>query len=412
MVGLVSPLVQLAVLLLPFVQATNYYVSQGGNNNNAGTSPSEPWGTLSKVNQYQYSNGFRPGDTIYLSGTFVNDGLSLDLNKAYGSPGQPFRITSYDSSSPATISPGGVGAGISITSYGTPGGNNLLIDHIIIRGQASVGHGSGIEVNAINHIDGITVDNVDVSGFFQAGISSSRNGGPFITNLQVTNSRFHHNPGRNGSKGKNQGSGVMLAGVQKALIKNVTAYANGSPVRMSGAIGIWVFDADQVTISECTSYGNLSPENGGGFDFDCGTTNSVIEKCVSYNNYGVGYQTNGCGAQYGFNNNGATSNNIMRSSVSYGDSYGTKTGLISMWADTSSTNTTFQDMTFVGFEGSMNAVEYGPSGGQFPGLNIFWSYEKITDVYLRDVTFIFQSKTFFANLNCHSKALSTVCTQA
>jgi len=76
-------------------------------------------------------------------------------------------------------------------------------------------------VHAYNHIDGITVDHVDVSGFFTAGIASWRMYGsvPFITNFHVTNSRFHNNPGGNGQSG-NQGSGVMLASVQKALIKN------------------------------------------------------------------------------------------------------------------------------------------------------------------------------------------------
>jgi hypothetical protein len=54
------------------------------------------------------------------------------------------------------------------------------------------------------------------------------------------------------------------------------------------ACRIWAWDADNVTIRNCSSHDNLSQNNdGGGFDLDTGVTNSVVEYCTSYNNYGM-----------------------------------------------------------------------------------------------------------------------------
>lgn len=45
-----------------------------------------------------------------------------------------------------------------------------------------------------------------------------------------------------------------------------------------GPVGIWAYDSDSIVISYCTSRDNLSLRNdGGGFDYDGGTTNSVRE---------------------------------------------------------------------------------------------------------------------------------------
>jgi hypothetical protein len=53
---------------------------------------------------------------------------------------------------------------------------------------------------------------------------------------------------------------------------------------------VQTYDADSVVTCNCKSHNNLSQRNdGGGFDFDGSTTNSVIEFCTSYNNYGYGY---------------------------------------------------------------------------------------------------------------------------
>ncbi len=50
----------------------------------------------------------------------------------------------------------------------------------------------------------------------------------------------------------------------------------------NGPVGIWAYEADSVIIQHCISYKNKTSkggEDGGGYDLDGGTTNSVIQYC-------------------------------------------------------------------------------------------------------------------------------------
>ena len=60
----------------------------------------------------------------------------------------------------------------------------------------------------------------------------------------------------------------------------------------NGPVGIWAYEADSVIIQRCLSYRNKTSKggaDGGGFDFDGGVTNSIIQYCFSYENQGSGY---------------------------------------------------------------------------------------------------------------------------
>jgi hypothetical protein len=57
-------------------------------------------------------------------------------------------------------------------------------------------------------------------------------------------------------------------------------------------VGIWAYQADSVIIQHCISYRNKTAKgaaDGGGFDLDGGVTNSIIQYCLSYDNWGSGY---------------------------------------------------------------------------------------------------------------------------
>jgi hypothetical protein len=102
------------------------------------------------------------------------------------------------------------------------------------------------------------------------------------------------------------------------LIDSCTATDNGwdMPRIGNGPVGIWCYEADSVTIQHCIAYRNkTSPgaADGGGFDFDGGTTHSVIQYCLSYGNQGSGY----CIFQYW----GASAwhDNVIRYNVSEND---------------------------------------------------------------------------------------------
>ena len=70
------------ILVISFTSAnaTNYYVSNSGDDSNPGTSESSPWQTISKVNASTFSPGdkilFQRGDTFYGSLTIRNSGSS------------------------------------------------------------------------------------------------------------------------------------------------------------------------------------------------------------------------------------------------------------------------------------------------------------------------------------------------
>ncbi|MGM0407485.1 MAG: right-handed parallel beta-helix repeat-containing protein [Bacteroidota bacterium] len=83
-----------------FSNATNYYVSNSGNDSYPGTSERLPWKTISKVNASTFKEGdqilFKRGDTFYGSLTIRNSGTSGNLITygAYGTGDKPI-ITGY-----------------------------------------------------------------------------------------------------------------------------------------------------------------------------------------------------------------------------------------------------------------------------------------------------------------------------
>jgi len=65
------------VLLLALVGTTlgtTYYVSPSGNDDNSGTSPSEAWKTIDKVNSVTFS----PGDSILFEGSETFSGQTME----------------------------------------------------------------------------------------------------------------------------------------------------------------------------------------------------------------------------------------------------------------------------------------------------------------------------------------------
>jgi hypothetical protein len=92
---------------------------------------------------------------------------------------------------------------------------------------------------------------------------------------------------------KHSGSGILLGNVSGGRIEQCIAYGNGASngSRAGGPVGIWAHDADRVVTTRCVSYRNRtgSRHDEGGFDFDGGVSNSVMENNVSFENDGPGY---------------------------------------------------------------------------------------------------------------------------
>src|SRR5436305_221740 len=93
------------LLALP-VSASQYYVSPDGNDNNSGTSPSSPWATLSKVNNFVFNGG----DTVSFQGgqTFTGCLVFNSSTVQHSSASTPFTVNSYGAGM-ATIQSGCTG---------------------------------------------------------------------------------------------------------------------------------------------------------------------------------------------------------------------------------------------------------------------------------------------------------------
>src|SRR5665647_3925382 len=82
-------------------RATNYYLSNAGNDANSGTDPSSPWQTLNKLNSFKNLRPgdnvlFKRGDTFYGSITVSNPGAAGNpiTYSAYGTGADPI-ITGF-----------------------------------------------------------------------------------------------------------------------------------------------------------------------------------------------------------------------------------------------------------------------------------------------------------------------------
>ena len=101
-----------------------------------------------------------------------------------------------------------------------------------------------------------------------------------IADVQVTDTRAY----RNGYRG-----GIMLFGVDGGTVAHSVAYANAR--QAGGGVGIWAFDSNGIVFAHNESFGNGSPsitDDGDGFDFDRGVSNSVMVDNYSHDNGGIG----------------------------------------------------------------------------------------------------------------------------
>lgn len=346
------------------VFATDYYVSPSGSDANSGTSPGQAWETITKVN----SVSFAAGDNIYFEGGQTFSGsLYFDTGDG-GTPANPITLSSYGTGR-ATISSG--------TSDGLFAYNRAAF---VVQDLIFVGAGRTVDADFSGvyfyadlggnvKLEHVRIDNLDISGYREKGIgiggwSSSGSG---FKDVQITNCEVHDNgcigiesygwwppnpanrnhqdiyvgdcnvynnagiPGRT----PHSGNGIVISGVDGAVIEYCRAYNNGWLCDASGGgpLGIWTWEANDLVIQFCESHDNkTSGGDGGGFDIDGGCTNCIMQYNYSHDNDGCGYlicQFSGASTyQY----------NICRYNVSENDAIGSRgaMGAITFWSSGSS----------------------------------------------------------------------------
>lgn len=318
-----------------------YYVDNNGDDNHPGTQ-THPFKTISKLNGIV----LQPGDSVYFIGgqTFYGT-LLLDSNDM-GTKDKPVVITSAGKER-ATILSGNYTA---ITAEKT---KNIQFINIACKGS---GRKSGNATNgvAIINCNNVTVDSFTISGYQKAGlmvycsdyinilrVKAIDNGfaGIFITgrtskkdcrNIYVAHCRAENNPGDPTNLTNHSGNGILAAQCTNVTIEHSVATNNGwdMPRKGNGPVGIWTYESDSVLIQYCTSFKNRTSAgslDGGGFDFDGGVTNSILQYCLSYENEGSGIGL--------FQYEGASPwrNNIIRYNTSRDDGTGHVKAGVLVW---------------------------------------------------------------------------------
>lgn len=374
----------------------NYYIDGGiGNDTNNGLSPEKAWKSLNKLSK----SSFKTGDHIFIKGHFVYDG-NIVLNSLSGTKNSPITITSYDTTKVIIDAQDSLGLRFINCA-------NLKISNLAIQGNGRL---KGNSQNGIEFIQcsGIELNNIEVSGFMFSGVHVSGghdislkyiyahdNGfcgifaepgvdkyGPdgsdfkVMKNLYIGYSVAANNPGCPLITDNHSGNGILVAGAQNCTIEYCEAMNNGwdMPREGNGPVGIWAYMSDSVLIQYCYSHHNKTSKNGkdgGGFDFDGGMRNSLMQYNISAYNEGGGYGI--------FQYAGATewSHNAIRYNLSFND--GSKNGNcgIFMWCDP-------QAIPMKNFEATRNlivsnqkyAINFEP--GSYPAFNFKNNYFVLT----------------------------------
>lgn len=282
-----------------------YYFDTAGSDNNDGTL-FNPFKSIDKLNDLR----FLPGDTVFLKGGQIFAGnIFLDSSDS-GIKNQFVVFTSYGMGN-AIIDGDTLTAltlhqcrfiqiiNLRFTGTGRKKGNkkdgiilnecsNILLDNLSIKGFQKAGllvyNSSSIDLNKIYSTE---------NGF--AGISISGSGEKTdCKNINIRNCKAENNPGDPENLTNHSGNGIIAGYCKNVTIEYCTATNNGwdMPRKGNGPVGIWCYEADSVIIQHCISYKNrTSPgaADGGGFDFDGGVTNSVIQYCLAYENEGSAF---------------------------------------------------------------------------------------------------------------------------
>lgn len=130
------------------------------------------------------------------------------------------------------------------------------------------------------------------------------------------------------------GSGIVISGVTRGRIEDSEGSENGCLNDASGGpMGVWAYNSDQILFRNNRAVGNMSRSHndGGGFDFDGGTTNSVMEYNYAAENAGPGYSVDQ------FPDAPLMANNVLRHNVSMRDGQAGGSCGISIWGKVNGT---------------------------------------------------------------------------
>ena len=381
-----SEKLRVAALLLNVIGSASdtFFISPSGSDTNAGTSPSAPWRTAANANARTFAPGdsvlFEAGATLALpAGLLVRP--SAQIRAASDAP---IVIASYGFGAPATIIvDGSKSAAVAVQELGGVVIANISVAHSgsdkpSFSGLQLASSGDGprfafvrvANVAAAGFLNGISIDSSGCAGFSDVVISNASATGSLGTGISSSGaygrSCYSHsgitvedcvafrNPGDAENTKSWSGSGIVLSGVDGAVIQRSLAYENGySNGHVGGGpCGIWFWDTNNGTISRCVSHSNSNGNplvmDGCGYDLDGGSTNSAVEYSLSYNNSGPGFLLCSFGGPM------RAENLTVRYSVSYGDGEKCGNGAagVNLYTPDSLTNLSIVGNTLVSLPGA------------------------------------------------------------
>jgi hypothetical protein len=389
-----------------------FYVDHiNGNDVNNGKSQSSAWATISKVNE----SSFRAGDKIMFCGGQTFTG-TIHLKNQEGTNYRKITISSYGTDR-ATILGGNAEALIADSC------SFLKIKNIDFVGT---GRKNGNTTSGVVIINGnnIVIDSVNVSGFQKAGIKITDSENVRITHVQTSDNGFtgiltgevyyepfkllskniyigyctvENNPGDPTILDNHSGSGILISGTDGAIVEYCLAKNNGwdQPWEGNGPIGIWAFHSNNVVIQNCIAHSNKTNAkgwDGGGFDFDGGVTNSVMQYNLSYNNMGPGY------GLYQYSGAAKWENNVVRYNISYNDGIEIDSSGLQLWngqkkAGPEMKNALIYNNVFYNDFGHSVKYKWGDVPGLYFANNVFIS--KLNPVTGEHTKSVFENNLYF-----------------
>ncbi len=298
--------------------ATDYYLGS-----QAGNQPGTPVADITALNAVT----LKPGDRVLFQGGQTFSGtIRLGAQDA-GTVTQPVVLTSFGTGR-ATIS-AGTGSGIVIQNAGGITVSNLNL----VGSDPTQNTGSGIDAGAYlpdsTKLEGLHFEQLAISGFkygvqiwgwysdstvawpgfrgvslvgleifnnLSEGIrtwgtwTANGDGGAFShSNFYISGCSVHDQKG-DPSSPTDTGSGIVISGVDGAVVERCVVHDNGGlgPATGGGPFGILVWEARHCTVQYNLVYNqqSSSSSDGGAIDLDGGSADCVVQYNYAYHNAG------------------------------------------------------------------------------------------------------------------------------
>lgn len=308
----------LAVLGVNAARATDYYLGSQAIEQN-GT----PLADIVALN----AHALQPGDNVYFQGGESFAGTIVLGAEDSGTSIAPVSFKSFGVGR-ATIR---AGTDSAIKIYNASGFAfsqlDLVGDGMDLNTHSGID--AGVYLPTSTKLDYLRFDQMKVSGFY-TGVeiwgwySTSTVAWPGFRNVMLTNLEVCANRSegiktwgtwRSNSNGSNRshsdfyladcvvygnpgdpaatwhtGSGIILSGVERGTIEYCVAHDNGGcgPSTGGGPFGIWIWESSACTLQRNLVYNQKTSStlDGGAYDLDGGSSNSVVQYNYSYNNDG------------------------------------------------------------------------------------------------------------------------------